>query len=375
MPDPLYEDLTPSANNAYAQVLDHAMSASICRNIANLTGTFARKRVSGQEYWYFQYRDIDTKVKQVYLGPRSERLDRLIEAKPSKAGDTLPAVKNQLAMQARAALALGNFGIPKQQFKIIRRLDEYGYFSAGGVLIGTHAFSCYGNMLGVKWGNFQKTQDLDFAYSGRNLSVALPSDAKLNLHDAIASLEMGFLPTVKLDGLAGGTYVVPNNPDFRLDFLTTIGRDQSDLVNFPNLNVAMVPLKFMEFILEDIVQAAVLSEDGAVLVNIPSPARYAMHKLIVAGEREISFRTKARKDLWQAGALIFYLLAHYPEALADAWVDIIGRGKVWRSRFNAGIDMLVRELPFLKDEVEQCRLLVSRRELERQAVDEGTDPQ
>lgn len=358
MPNPFYEDLTPSACNAYSQVLDHAMMSSVSRSVAQLTGTFAKKNVSGQEYWYFQYRDIDSRVKQVYLGPRSERLDRLIAAKaPKNEGKS-----DQLGMQTRAAIALGNFGIPKQQLKIIRRLDEYGFYSAGGVLIGTHAFSCYGNMLGVRWGNFQTTQDLDFAYAGRNLSVAMPTDAKLNMRDAIASLEMGFLPAVKLDGLAGGTYVVPANPDFRLDFITTVGRGQSDLVNFPNLNLAMVPLKFMEFLLEDIVQAVVLSEDGAVLVNIPSPARYAMHKLIVAAERGVSFRNKARKDLWQAGALISYLLTHGPERMVDAWINITGRGKVWRSRFQSGLDLLVKELPFLRGEIEQCRAIIASRE-------------
>jgi hypothetical protein len=71
-----------------------------------------------------------------------------------------------------------------------------------------------------------------------------------------------------------------------LDFITTVGRDHSDLINFPNLNVAMVPLQFMEFSLKDIRQAALISEEGAILVNVPNPARYALHKLIVAEERD-----------------------------------------------------------------------------------------
>jgi hypothetical protein len=34
----------------------------------------------------------------------------------------------------------------------LRRLADYGFFRAGGVLIGTHASLAYGNMLEVRRG-------------------------------------------------------------------------------------------------------------------------------------------------------------------------------------------------------------------------------
>jgi hypothetical protein len=337
----LYSELSPSAQTAYAQTLDHVMLGMLQRSVADITGSFAKKNVSGREYWYFQYRDVDSSVKQIYLGPKSKRLDRLIATK----GQEPPGRKESLSRQARAAIVLGNAGIVRSQFRVIRRLEEYGFFKAGGVLIGTHAFACYGNMLGIGWHDANKTHDVDFTYAGRSVSLALPTNVKLDVHDAISSLEMGFLPTSRLDGLVGGSYVIPHQPDFRLDFITTVGRDRSDLINFPNLNVAMVPLQFMEFLLKDIRQAALISEEGAILVNVPNPARYAMHKLIVAGERDGSFRTKAIKDLRQSAALITYYAKHQPEDLMEAWTDLYSRGKDWRSRFDKGVDMLLRELP------------------------------
>jgi hypothetical protein len=156
---------------------------------------------------------------------------------------------------------------------------------------------------------------------------------------------MGFLPASKLDGLAGGSYVIPHQPDFRLDFITTEGREQKDLINFPNLNVAMVPLKFMEYSLQDIRQVAMLSEEGAILVNVPSPARYALHKLIVAGERDGSFRTKVNKDLKQSASLIVLLAKYQPDDLTEAWTDLDSRGRGWRSRFKVGVEMLLRAFP------------------------------
>lgn len=357
--NPFYVDLSPSAQTAYAQVVDHAMSASVSRTVADLSGAFVRKTVAGKEYWYFQYRELaelDEKrsLRQVYLGPRSERLDRLIQAKQEAAATKTPS-PSQLSMQAGAAVSLGNFAIAPKQLQVLKRLDEYGYFRAGGVLVGTHAFACYGNMFGVAWGNFQQTHDIDFAYGGRSLALALPSDIQVNVHDAISSLEMGFLPSAKLNGSAGGTYVVPTDPDFRLDFLTTCGRDQAELVHFPNLNVAMVPLKFMEFSLQDIQQTAVLSSEGAVLVNIPNPARYALHKLIVAGERRGTFATKAPKDLWQAGALLTYLVDRQSHMLGEAWVDLTRRGKGWRTRFEAGLRALESQGPEIAPTIERCR--------------------
>lgn len=337
----LYTELSPSAQAAYAQTLDHVTLGVLHRTVANLSGTFARKKVAGHEYWYFQYRDIDSKVKQIYLGPSSERLDRLIATKDAAP----PGRQDSLTRQAKAAIVLGNAPIIRTQFRILRRLEEYGFFKAGGVLIGTHAFLCYGNMLGVAWHNANSTQDVDFGDKGRSVSLALPSNLKLDVHDAISSLEMGFLPSSKLDGLVGGSYVIPHQPDFRIDFITTEGRDRSDLINFPNLNVAMIPLPFMEFSLQDISQAALLAEEGAILANVPNPARFALHKLIVAGEREGAFRTKANKDLAQSAALIRYFARHQPESLMDAWTDLDGRGKGWRARFGKGVDMLVRAMP------------------------------
>jgi len=348
-----FTSLTPSAQTAYAQAFDHAMMASLHRSVGDLTGSFATKKVAGKEYRYFQFRDVNQKVRQVYLGPPSERLDRLIEAKKT----AVPS--DAIARQARAALALGNQGIPRDQFKVLKRLDEYGFFRAGGVLIGTHAFICYGNMFGVAWGEAHLTHDLDFAYAGRNVSLALPANIHLNVHDAITSLEMGFLPASQLDGLIGGTYVVPRNPDFRLDFVTTVGRDTAPLIGFPNLNVAMTPLKFMEYSLEDVRQAALLSQDGTVVVNLPSPARYALHKLIVAAERGVEFRTKSRKDLRQAAALLAFMAEYEPEQLVDAWRDLHRRGKGWRTRFAAGRAMLLREVPEIRPVLQHCDDVVS----------------
>jgi hypothetical protein len=58
---------------------------------------------------------------------------------------------------------------------------------------------------------------------------------------------------------------------------------------------------------------------------VPQPARYAMHKLIIAQKRA-SDAAKRRKDLLQAHALVEAMLQEDPYAVSDAIADARSRG-------------------------------------------------
>lgn len=103
------------------------------------------------------------------------------------------------------------------------------------------------------------------------------------------------------------------------------------------LNVHLQPLKFMEFSLEHTTQTALLSGEQLVVVNIPSPMRCALHKLVIMGEREEAFRMKIAKDAGQVAALAEYGLARAPSALRTAAQDLMGRGPEWRNRAREGL--------------------------------------
>lgn len=60
---------------------------------------------------------------------------------------------------------------------------------------------------------------------------------------------------------------------------------------------------------------------------MPQPARFAIHKLILAQRRDGTNRPKRAKDLAQAKALIEVLLRHDRFALTDALGDARGQGK------------------------------------------------
>ncbi len=336
-----YQPLSASAQTAYAQVLDAAHGAEMARTVADLPGTFARKHVKGRVYWYYQFMDVSGSRRQVYVGPENERVLALIERR-AQGG---PA--EALQALAQSALALGNAPLLPRHFKVVQRLADYGFFQAGGVLVGTHAFLALGNMLGVRWRDGERTQDVDFAHAGKALTIALPADVQVNAHAALESLQMGLLPIEHADGGTGATYLDPKDPEFQIDFLTPMHRGGSEPFQHPQLGVKLQPLKFMEYLLQDVQQAAVLAGGGVCVVNVPSPARYALHKLIVAGERPASRIAKSNKDVQQAAAVLSVLLEQAPWQLQDAWRDLVERGPGWRSRVERGRSALARVAPEL----------------------------
>lgn len=336
-----FKPLSATAQTAYAQLLDVAHALDLSRSVADLPGTFARKIVKKRTYWYYQYMDMGSVKRQVYVGPDNDRVRALVsnhEAGRAERGEALSGL-------ARAAVALGNAPLLVRHFAVIQRLADHGLFRAGGVLIGTHAFLAAGNMLGVRWTQHERTQDIDFAHAGRSLRLALPADAAINVHGALQSLEMGLLPMVQTNATAGATYVNPADPEFQVDFLTPLVRGGKDAYPVPMLGTALQPVRFIEFVLEDIQQAVILAPRSGALVNIPHPARLAAHKILVAGDRPLSKSAKANKDAAQAAALVGVLADTAPESLSEAFADLVARGPSWVQALAAGRRRLASVAP------------------------------
>jgi len=336
-------ELSLSAQTLYAQCFDTAAAAELSRSIASIRGgSIATKTVKGARYFYFQYRDVSGAVRQIYLGSHSARLQALIDRAHA------PSPRPLLAGLARGAIGLGCAPALRKHFRVIERLGEYGFFRAGGVLVGTHAFLGYGNMLGVRWGDADRTQDVDLAHAGKNVAVALPANIEVGTHGAIESLELGLIPVAGRAGKAGASYLNPADPELRLDFLTTRHRGRETPIEHAQLGVVLQPLPFLEYALEQVTQLALLSEEGAVVVNVPAPERFALHKLVVHGERGSRYAAKAVKDLAQSAALLEVLKARRPRDVVAAWRDLTGRGPGWRKRAHAGLAALDAYAPGLE---------------------------
>ncbi|HEX7830572.1 MAG TPA: GSU2403 family nucleotidyltransferase fold protein [Thermoanaerobaculia bacterium] len=116
-----------------------------------------------------------------------------------------------------------------------------------------------------------------------------------------------FVAVPELDAREPSTSFNVRGRDLRVDLLTPGSRESARPVLLPHLNAAALPLPGLEYLLTGATQAVVISGTG-VLVNVPSPARFAVHKLWVAQRRNVSEHAKARKDIRQAGQILEVLL-------------------------------------------------------------------
>ena len=212
--------------------------------------------------------------------------------------------------------------------KLVLALERAGLFRQGGVQAGTHAFGLYALELGVRLEH--ALAQTDDAAADRSVDVIAGERTSL---------------TSSLDGLglrpvAGSMEAHPvrweTEDGVVLDILTPRRRGGEATVLHPGLGVWAQALPFLEFSLKDPIDAVVLYREG-ILVRVPAPERYAVHKLIVASARTGSHRAKSEKDLMQAAALIRALAEARPFELATAHEDAISRGPSWRRAIETSL--------------------------------------
>src|SRR4051812_49336453 len=177
----------------YAELLEHLLGVQAQRSIGRLAGSFTEKEIKGETYLYWQASQPGGKTKQFYLGRKAPALDDMVRRFAEAQAEIAPDLDRvrRLAAQLRAGGCNLTDG---PSARVIRSLAEAGIFSAGAVLVGTHAFVTLGNVLGARWASGAlRTQDVDLASTaGPDIDVAVP-DVESNIPSVLESLQMGFL--------------------------------------------------------------------------------------------------------------------------------------------------------------------------------------
>src|SRR5258706_1252507 len=121
--------------------------------------SFVSKQIKGGKHWYLQL-TVGSRKTQHYIGPDSAEVNALIAKEKAlweTAAPDLAARENLVGMLASG----GAYAASATDARIFELLERAGVFLAGGVLIGSHAFALYGNMLGVAWpSGATRTQDV-----------------------------------------------------------------------------------------------------------------------------------------------------------------------------------------------------------------------
>lgn len=332
------ERLPLETQTLYAELMEQLQAYEARRTIGKVPGSFVTKTVKGVTYYYFQYSQPGGRSKQSYLGRKTPELERVVKRFQSER-DTFQADKESIQRLSALLRAGGAQVTDTASGRVLQSLADSGIFHLDGILVGTHAFVVLGNLLGVRWDSASlRTHDIDIAGEAR-MAVAVPQ-GPVDLPGVLEGMEIGFLPIPPLDPKQPSTSFKVRGKPLRVDLLTpSKSRPGKGTVSIPRFRAAAQPLPFLDFLLQDPVKGVVIN-GGGVLVNVPSPARFAFHKLIVAGERSVLEHGKREKDLLQASQLFEVLLDERPGDLGIVRDEIKERGEKWVKRIRTGIKHL-----------------------------------
>jgi hypothetical protein len=321
---------------SYAELLDQLQMAEVSQWPAG--STFRQRVISGQAYWYVQApTGLTGRPPERYVGKVSPELDaRVAQEQRVKQAD------DGRRMIVRSIVAAGLPQPDRLAGDVLAALGHAGIFRLRAVLVGTLAYQMYPALLGVKLpAAALLTGDLDIAQD-YGVSVALNDHIEVDFLECLRAVSPSFQAVSNIfDPATAASYV--SDGQFRVDVLTTNrGAPARGLARLPSLKSQATPLRFLDYLLRDPVPAVALHRAG-VLVTVPKPERYAVHKLIVAAVRGAD-NPKAAKDLLQAESLILALAQQRrDDDLAEAYGEAASRGAGWQQRLQKSARKLKAE--------------------------------
>ncbi len=310
--------LSSTVSLLYSDLMQKVVDSEL--SLLSTQGSFVVKKIAGKRYWYHQSKQFSGQRNQVCIGPETPNLLDQIERTKELKQDISEIIHERKRLVA--LLSVAGASLEKgRAAKLIERMASVGLFRNGGMLVGSYAFSHYGNMLGVSFeSDLRRTEDMDFSMD-RKIEIGMSRNLDLDIKDVDSTFKFPL-------------QINPSSPPFemivsdgfKVEFLTEKQQDVSD--NTPVLierfGVHAQPLDYLDYLIEN-VQSAVMLHGVGTLVKLPDPARFAFHKLAVSQLRPAALKTKADKDLQQALSLFEVLLEDSPGLLLLAAEAITNR--------------------------------------------------
>lgn len=303
--------LTPTLQTLFAELMQQLDGAP-------RHGTLYVKQRDGIGYQYAKIPVGSTRV-DVFLG-------RVGDPETDAAADAIRRGMDLARGRRRLVSMLKTEGLAAPYRVLGCTLDaiaQAGLFKAGAVLVGTAAYMMSEPLVG----HFLPrptlmTGDMDLATADLALMAEPPErfDAILRRGDP------SFTPVMQLDPRKPPSRFI-SAEGFQVDLITpTRRKGDTNPMPMAALEAGAAPLQHIDWLIEEPVMAVALWGAG-IRVPIPQPARFALHKLILAQKRSAASRAKRQKDLAQADALIDALLINDPFALEDAFDEARTKGK------------------------------------------------
>jgi len=288
-----------------------------------------RKKSTGSVFYSRQYYDGSGKKREAYVGgPEGDPV----------ADEKALALDTRIAEAAGAVASirlLGRNGYTIADAKAqatLAVLHNLGFFGAGGVLVGSHAFGALLNKLGVRAAPYA-TEDVDIA---RQESLALPKLARQFI-DVLKDSGIEFVAVPGLPSSRPATsFKEKGRSRFHVDLLVPSRNNAFPVVPVPELKAHAQGLPYLSYLLGDTQMTALIAREGIAAIRVPSAERFALHKLMVSQLRTAR-DAKAARDLSQAAVLLALLGDKHPGAIEDAAAALPRSGRRYLKRASMAL--------------------------------------
>lgn len=318
-----------------AELLDRALDAQFDMDFDE-AGAFVKVSAKGRHYWYYKPSTRDGRPdKRTYVGPADD-------PEISKRVENFRGIKTDFQARRRIVSTLvreGRLFAPERRVgDVVEAFWKAGVFRLRACLVGTIAYQTFGTVLGYRLaGAALQTGDIDLAQF-HSVSVAV-EDSIPPVLQVLREVDETFSPAPALNDAIGVTKFSARG-GLRVEFLTP-NRGSEDYAGKPAKmpalgGAAAEPLRFLDFLIHNPVRTVLLHK-GGIPVVVPDPARYAVHKLIVAARRAPGSQ-KDMKDLHQANELAEALMATGRiDDLRDMFAEARARGEAWQAGLAASL--------------------------------------
>ena len=222
--------------------------------------SFVKKVIDGKSHWYLQL-TIGSRKTQHYLGPDSEELHDKMAREKALWKQAAPDIKERQRLVS-ALIAGGAYTLSAVETRVLEGLERAGIFLAGGVLVGSQAVRIMGNMLGFHWDSHAiTTQDIDIA-NNAPLPVGIKNQ-QVDLDKALLESDLGVFAIPALDRKSPSTGFKMRNQSLHVDILTPMQCKTSyKPVFLKSLNTFAQPLRFLDYLLEEVQPSFLLANQG-----------------------------------------------------------------------------------------------------------------
>jgi hypothetical protein len=309
-PRPLYRPHSRALTLLHTEV-EEAAFAQAEAFVGTAGSVIERTNASGFRYYAHQAYDGNGKQRERYLaGPVG---DPAADAKADALRTRIQETKDLVPTFQMLGREGFNVVDPKT-YATVAVLRNHGVFSAGGMLIGSHAYGVLLNRLGVRATPYA-TEDVDIARREALAFEAMPDQGLLEI---LRETGIDFVEVPSLDGKRPSTsFKQKGRARFHVDLLVPSPDDSFPVVPVPELAAHATGLPYLTYLLADSQRAAVMSRAGCCAVRVPLPERFAVHKLIVSQLRT-GRGAKSGKDVQQAAVLCAALADTHPGAIETA---------------------------------------------------------